>query len=277
MLTTLLYILTNKNESKQHTECIQQFYIAHKFPWINISSTVQWSIILQPCRSKIRHYLEHFVKLFHIKMMVHLQMGFQSLDKFYPSAPKTHLSLQLFSWSSPIQKYFSSSLLFTKWDRDEREPSRFPYHGIFKEEEKKYSHYFTSPIKLFFFSFSLNTTIPNPLVCFKSCREKLGLHKHGLYNSITKIWRKLVSSDSISEVSPWTLPDLIRKHSASLWQLLKKIIMTWPLSSFRWKSSRKWQETEVRQELIKEPLAREERNADSRRRYNFLNWKTRNE
>lgn len=161
MLTTLLYILTNKNESKQHTECIQQFYIAHKFPWINISSTVQWSIILQPCRSKIRHYLEHFVKLFHIKIMVHLQMGFQSLDKFYPSAPKTHLSLQLFSWSSPIQKYFSSSLLFTKWDRDEREPSRFPYHGISKEEGKKYSHYFTSPIKLFF-SFSLNTTIPNP-------------------------------------------------------------------------------------------------------------------
>lgn len=35
--------------------------------------------------------------------------------------------------------------------------------------------------------------------------------------------------------------------------------MIWPLSSFSWKSSRKWQEMEVRQELIKQPWAREQR------------------
>lgn len=119
MLTTLL-ILTNKNKSKQHTECIQPFYISHKFPCINISSTVQWSTILQLSSSKIRHYLEHSVELFHIKIMVHLQRVFQSLDKFYPSAPETNLSLQFF-FADPhlYSSITNSSLLLAKWDYDE--------------------------------------------------------------------------------------------------------------------------------------------------------------
>lgn len=87
-LTTLLFVLTNESESKQDTECFHQFYVAHSFPRSNNLSAVQRSITLQPSSSKTRHYLEHFVKFFCIKITAHLQTGFQSLDKFYPLPQK---------------------------------------------------------------------------------------------------------------------------------------------------------------------------------------------
>lgn len=145
----------------------------------------------------------------------------------------------------------------------------FHAKAYLKKGGKKIPAFYVPKEALFFCSFSLNNAIPSPLVCS-------GCTSTGCTTQLPRSEGNSRPRTASLRFSPWALPDLIRNHSASLWQLLKKIIMTWPLSSFRWKSSRKWQETEVIRELIKQPLARGERKAASRRgRYNSFDWKMR--
>lgn len=114
MLTTFLFILTNEQERKQHSEHILHFWTTQEVLQINISSAAQWSTTFQPSNSKIRHYSEHFAKLFSIKRTVHLKNSFSSF--IYQAQQR---KIYFFSRSPPIPKYFSPSLLYVKCKCDE--------------------------------------------------------------------------------------------------------------------------------------------------------------